>query len=187
MRKSSKRKTLAKAIASEDRIPDKLQLALGQELSGGRLHIPSSDEELFAFIRHVKWMGQWIRGSAGRSEEEKKLFAPNLHRLGLVITAAVSADPEGHKFFSKLASSLQYSRGPKRHRLYSDILAFCHRENCGAADKPCDGLRLASHLRKRGHKFGDAHDNQVPRTLRATCKKLGILLARSTISRPPPP
>jgi hypothetical protein len=169
------RQSLAKKIFAEPDLIKKHYIAYGQSIDFGFLTVPESDLDIFAFVRRARWLLKSWR------EQRPKMRAAAVSSIGAVILTLIGEND--HKFFSRLAAIIQFDRKPgSPHKLYCDILRFCH--GCfdngfskpqGTSKNPCDGMALTAYLKSRGHRFS-GYENQVPRTLRAACKKLGIVL-----------
>jgi hypothetical protein len=173
-KKVKSRQTLAKKIFNQPDLIQKCNIAFGQTVNfsyfrGG----PQIEADVFAFLNHAKFLAERIQGK-NSSERDNKMNCATMSSLGLSILGRV-VDSD-HKFFSRLAAMIQFVRKPDNNKLYCDILGFCYYHNdVGTAKRPCDAKALTKYLKKRGHNFS-GYENQVPRTLRAVCKKLGIVL-----------
>jgi hypothetical protein len=168
-----KRLSLAKAIANESTIGRKLCVAMGRSFFGE--FAPDSELNLLNLVRVVKSFKQ-IR------DFNDKRFQTTVEQTGLMAMKAITS--ENHKFFSRLAVIVQYDKKPKLVKLYAHILEFCYFSKSGTEEKPCNAKMLHTELLERRHNFSGDHPNQVPRTLRAICKKLGVVLDSKGRGRP---
>lgn len=177
------RLTLAKAIAREKTIGRKWSVAVGQSLF--EKFAPESELELQRIL--VKWRtyGLLKQQDADCLRDPRifitgenptvlrKAMLEEFAELGFLAGTAIMSG--NHKFFSRLAAMLQHDKRPVTHKFYADILDIC--QYSGTKNLPCDAKTLHTQLVKRGHRFSGDYANQIPRTLRAVCKKLGVVIA----------
>lgn len=188
------RNSLAKSIAKETTIGRKWSMAIGQSLFDK--FPPDSELELQSIL--TKW--RILKMMKTGDEATNPLRDPmivfvgeklSLTRQGMLEEFAslgykvATAIMDGqHRFFSRLAAKVQFDRWPNDkwsndHKIYAAILEFCYWSSSGTAKRPCDLRLLYNHLMKRGYTFGDDLIDQIPRTLRKTCSKLGVVCLKS--------
>jgi hypothetical protein len=183
------RLTLAKAIANQTTIGRKLSVAMGQSFISSREEkfAPESDFELQHILTKWRTYGL-LKAQAPDNLRDPRIVISGEHpsstremmleefaELGFLAATAIMDG--NYKFFSRLAVMVQFNKRPVTHKLYADILDVCKCSCSGSAKRPCDSKLLHAQLVKRGHQFNSDHANQIPRTLRAVCKKLGVILS----------
>jgi len=187
MKAKIRRQSLAKEVAARESIFEKWFRAAGYGLIGD-LTVPKTDAELFYFLERVRQSHAWLMDSRGNMPPERaKMFRRRMANLGCVMMAAM-VEPAEQRFFDRLIAILRYNRRPGRHQLYTDILTFCvesdpHSKVVGTKENPCDPLKLLEYLNKRRRVISPQNDNEILRTLRATCKKLGVFLTSARRGR----
>ena len=191
------RATLAKRIAQEPTIKRKWSVALGQAMTEDF----EPDSELALQSLAYKWrVNALIRHKNAEPFRDPRIFivgeTPSTLRKAILedyaelgYLAAQAIMDQNDKFFSGLARIVQYDiypgdKDPKERKLYADILECCRWSGSGTPKRPCDATRLHAFLVKRGHTFNDPYEHQTPRTLRAVCKKLGVIITSKGPGRP---
>ena len=173
------RQTLLKSIGAQSDAVRKLETAADCSL-GFAFRNLQTNRDIFAMLNHVRWLsGAMLNGKPALSPKQIDL---QLAVLGIAFLAKL-ADGD-HKFFSRLAASLQYGRKPSPHKLSADILRFGLNENCGTTSQPCNPRKLLAYLQNRKHTFTINHDSDIPGKLRKTCKKIGFVLTAAKRGRP---
>lgn len=180
------RNTPLKTIASAAYIHSKLDVAMGLPSGRWQHERLDSDEKVLSMISHVRQtLPKW-----GTEDGDVLDVA-----LPLGIELAVSILEGNPKPFLKIASALTHKRkllveSEDCNKFHLDILRFCAWNHCGAIhcqrDKtitPLDLNKLHQHLISLGHKFSDPHENQVPRTLRKACSKMGLVYLKKRRGR----
>lgn len=173
------RKSLAKKIAAEPDLIKKRDIAFGQSIQFNYHSLPKSELDTFAFLRQTRFLAG-LFSEKNRDKRDSKMTVAAMSSIGAVIVTLINNND--HKFFSRLAAMMQFGRMPDSpHKLYCDILRYCYGngfdEPTGTEKNPCDGMKLTVYLKAQGHRFS-GYENQVPRTLRAICKKIHVILAR---------
>lgn len=174
------RQSLLKRISAETDLRRKLDIATGRATHFPFWRKQESELENFSFLHKAQALAKRY---VGKTPAETRTTNKNFTEIGFNLFPVLAAIKDNdHKFFSRIAAMIQYSRKLESRKTYCDILTFCNRNKCGTPQNPCDGKALTAHVRSHGQKFGEdkmqGYENQVPRALRDICKKLGIILTR---------
>lgn len=160
---------MVKKIAAEPSLFKKELIAEGatflKPAKPGKIPQTNSEMEAFVFQAQI---------TAAMAAKLDRAEIPNA--VGVFLEAISKKD---WKFFSSLAGTLQHVHKPKSSLhldRYRDISSFCRENACGTPETPCNAIELTKYLVSLGHRFDRDHDNQVPRDIRAVCKKLGYVL-----------
>lgn len=193
--KAASRKTLARLIRAEPDIRRKLVIAADidyrlpawhisqepgtQKATGAKDVLPlyRTNAELLGLVEELRRCVGSVSADTAGDTSEAEIIHPVVYEIGMAASVAILCDD--YNFFSRMAAILQHGRRPNPHRLYYDLLLFCLMNDCGTQRSPCNPWELLDYLRAYGHTFTQTDDNQLPRTLHALCRRLGIhLLAR---------
>lgn len=171
-----RRKSLAHKIFAVSNLYEKLDIALGQSPRFSIFKKPEL-KDIPAIIRQADFLRHQLVQAKGKTQSELKMLSASMWTFALsMITPIADGD---YKFFGSLQAAIQYPKKISLHKRYADIIQFCIGDGyklCGSADSPCDGLALARYLEMRGHRFSYSYKTEVPRVLRADCKRIGITL-----------
>jgi len=187
------RTTLAKRIKGAPDMFRKLEIAQGKNVRKideivKQSFVSPSDENLFALMdeAHSFHDEREIRNRCKKVDPNWVLAMARVFWELLGNEVANAIENRDYKMFARLAAILQFNREPEPRKLYVDILDFCTDVvgTRGTEQNPCDPWQLLAHLKNHGHGFTHTHENQLPRTLHALCKKLGVHLLAKRPGRP---
>ena len=140
-------------------------------------------ESVSSFAEELEKLGKPYERRARHGRQwASAAFSEYFQQLGRFVANAITE--RNHKFFARMAATLQFNRNPEEHKLYSNILGFCAINECGTKESPCERWDLLDHLKKSDHKFDQATPTTFPRGLYDVCKELGVYLTPGTIGRP---
>lgn len=178
------RNTQPKAIGAAAGNISKLSQALGQNLTYD-LEVQRDDREIAAIISDAEYWGKLLKDTPVEKLDPvvlESLRRSYLHIGAMVSGAIAEADCQ---FLNKLAAAVQHDIAPQKHKVAAAVLQYCTLNGCGTDDHPCDPTVLEQYLAVRGITYDKAYDNQVPRGLRKFCQKIGVVLLKSPVGRPP--